>query len=287
MHNIKKCNTIKECLNWGTELLKSNNIDSPIINAEVLLCYALELSRIEIRLRFNEIISLQHKQNFLECIKSRIENIPLQYIIGKITFYNIVLNVKKSVFIPRAETEELVKIISTEINIHLGQVKNILDIGTGSGCIALSLANEFPNLMVDGVDISEFAIDCANYNRDNLNVKNVTFINIDFSKFCSNKKYDIIISNPPYISLDDYNKLDKELFFEPRIALTDEKDGLTFYRLIIKKLDGLLDKNGIVFLECGINQAEQINYMFNNSEYQTKIIKDFAGIDRFIIAKKM
>jgi release factor glutamine methyltransferase len=279
------CNfTIKEMFDYGISFLKSNNIESPKINVEFLLCGVLNLSRIEIRLKYNETISTHQHKQFAETLERRSKHEPLQYIIGKTKFYNIDLNINKSVLIPRPETEELVKLVINEINTQQPLIHNILDIGTGSGCIALALAKEFPFIKIDGIDISKFTIDCANDNKNNLNIKNVVFTNIDFIEFQTTTKYDIIVSNPPYISSNDYNNLDAELFFEPRIALTDEDDGLSFYRMIADKSDKLLNTNGKIFLECGINQAQKITSIFNEYKYKSQIIKDFAEVDRFVIA---
>ena len=275
--------TIKEIFDFGINFLKSYNIESPEINVELLLSEILNLTRIEIRLKCNEIISPYHKQQLIEAFKDRTTHKPLQYIIGKVKFYNAVLKINESVLIPRPETEELTKIIINEIHSRPNKIHNILDIGTGSGCISIALANEFPNIKIDAIDISESAINCANENKNNLKIKNISFINIDFTDFQSIKKYDIIISNPPYISLNDYNKLDIELFFEPKIALTDENDGLTFYKMILEKSNKLLAQDGKIFLECGINQAQKISSIFNAKQYETQIIKDFANIDRFIV----
>ena len=278
--------TIKEMCDFGINFLKLNKIESPEINVEMILCWILNLSRIEIRLKHNEIISSYHKKRFLEAIEKRANRKPLQYIIGKINFYNIVLNINEFVLIPRPETEELTKLIATEIQSNSIRTHNILDIGTGSGCISIALAKEFSNIKIDGIDISQAAICCANENKNKLKIKNVSFINIDFTAFQAIKKYDIIVSNPPYISIDDYKKLDAELFFEPKIALTDEKDGLSFYKIIAEKSSQFLNQNGKIFLECGINQAQKISFIFNENKYKTQIIKDFAGIDRFIVAEK-
>ncbi|MCL2040049.1 MAG: peptide chain release factor N(5)-glutamine methyltransferase [Bacteroidetes bacterium] len=275
--------TIKEIFKFGIDFLKTHNIESPDVNTEMLLCWILNLSRIEIRLESDKIITEKQQKQFMEALKSRANHTPLQYIIGKISFYNITINVNKSVLIPRPETEELVKIIINNIHESCYQIRNILDIGTGSGCISIALGKEFTDIKIDGIDISASAINCANANKNSLNISNITFINADISDYQTNKKYDIIVSNPPYISIYDYEKLDKELFFEPKIALTDNNDGLTFYRMIADKSNSFLNKNGKIFLECGINQAEKIVSIFDNNKYKIQIVKDFAGIDRFII----
>jgi len=286
MYNISDNITIKKMFDYGINFLKLKNIESPGINTESLLCHILNLSRIEIRLKFNEIISSNLQEQFIAAIENRANHIPLQYIIGKIKFHNIEININKNVLIPRPETEELTKLIISEININPYKNYNILDIGTGSGCISLAIAKEFPNIKIDGIDISKSAIECANENKNKLNIENIIFKNIDFENFKSNKKYDIIISNPPYISINDYIKLKEELFFEPKIALTDNNDGLTFYRIISQKSNDLLNKNGKIFLECGINQAKQICFMFNKNGNKTKILNDFSNIERFIIVER-
>jgi release factor glutamine methyltransferase len=234
-------------------------------------------------MNFNEIIDENKLQKFHNFIERRAKNEPLQYILGYVYFCDIRLKVNKFALIPRPETEQLVDtIIKICSNFHTN-FANILDICTGSGCIALSLAKKFENSAIDAIDISENAIELAKENQQNLNLKNVNFIQKDIKDFDEKKKYDLIVCNPPYVTINDYNKLEAELFFEPKIALTDNSDGLTFYKIISEKINDILAKNGKLFFECGINQADEICEIYEKMNFKTTKMKDFNQIDRFIM----
>ena len=212
---------------------------------------------------------------------------PLQQIIGRTFFYNRIFFVNKYTLIPRPETELLVKEV-------LGIIKNIktpqiLDIGTGSGCIGLTLLMENPDIKVDLLDIQSEALEIAKKNADFYNLADkVGFIKSDlFSN--AEKKYDIIVSNPPYIPLKDKETLQTEVKnYEPDIALfTNDNEGIEFYKKIITQSGNYLKNNGIIAFELGINQAENVTKIFKNNGFSNiKITKDYNSIERIITAKK-
>ncbi|MBM0045842.1 peptide chain release factor N(5)-glutamine methyltransferase [Anaerococcus sp. mt242] len=221
----------------------------------------------------NKIVEIENKINDGE---------PLQYALGRWEFYGLDLIVDNRALIPRFETEILVDyILKSDI-----KKETILDIGTGSGAISLSLAKNLENSDIIGVDIENNALSLANENKEKLNLKNVKFLKSDlFSNI--NTKFDLIVSNPPYISEADYKCLDKQLFFEPKSALVGGEDGLDFYKQIIKEAPKYLNEDGHIVFEIGYDQKVAINDLLIKSDFKNiENIKDFNGFDRIIIAKK-
>ncbi|MDU2375063.1 peptide chain release factor N(5)-glutamine methyltransferase, partial [Anaerococcus vaginalis] len=208
------------------------------------------------------------------------EGYPLQYAIGKWNFYGLDLLVDKRALIPRYETEILVDLIINDNSNN----KKILDIGTGSGAISLALSKNLKDSKVIGVDISKKAIDLANENKIKLNINNVEFKESDiFSNI--EEKFDIIVSNPPYINKEDFEKLDNKLYYEPQNALYGGEDGLYFYKKIIKNAKNFLNKNGKIYLEIGYDQKDSISNLLEEYGYkQIKSYKDFNDFDRIIKA---
>jgi release factor glutamine methyltransferase len=279
--------TIKRALQDATNLLQLHDVDEAQLNAEYLLSYVLDISKSEVLLNKERTLTSAQSVRLLELLQQRCKRVPLQYLVGNVYFYNIKLNISKGVLIPRPETEELVAFFVEEVKTRT-QEFNILDIGSGSGCISLAIAAELPLSNVLGIDISENAVQVANMNKVALGIKNAEYKHINLLDFIYNnkQKFEYIISNPPYISADDYKNLDAELYFEPRIALTDEKDGLQFYRIISSNLDKLLKPEGKLFLECGVNQSTTIQNIFREQNYDTAFKKDFAGIERYLFISK-
>ena len=273
--------TVQNVISIAETYISKHNISSAKLNCELLLCEILKISRLDLRINANQTLTVSQFQQFENYIERRASNEPLQYIIGFVDFYNIRLKINKSALIPRPETEYLIAFIANS------QIKpnKILDICSGSGCISLSLAKLFGDAVVDAIDISLESIELATENQKNLGLENVNFIHCDIQKYFENKKlekYDLIVCNPPYVTSEDYNKLEPELFFEPSIALTDGADGLTFYKLISSNIHKILARNGKLYFECGINQAEKICKIYENIGFQTQIIQDFAKINRFV-----
>lgn len=210
------------------------------------------------------------------------EGQPLQYAIGHWEFYGLDLIVDDRALIPRFETEILIEyIINADVN-----KEKILDIGTGSGAISLALAKNLDKTSIIGVDISDKALALANENKLRLKADNVQFIKSDLFNNI-NEKFDLIVSNPPYISEDDYKNLDDKLFLEPKSALVGGVDGLDFYREIIKKASDYLNIDGHLVFEIGYDQKVAINNLLIKSDFKNiQNIKDYNGFDRIIIAQK-
>jgi len=227
-----------------------------------------------------------------EALFLRSQGVPLQYILGETEFFGLMFQVDERALIPRPETEILVEMV---LKSAAGQMK-ILDIGTGSGCIAVSLAKFLPEAQIDALDVSFEALSLAKENAlINSADKNINFLQSDlFSVFKKNnvnnrlRNYDIIISNPPYVRSGDINGLQKELAYEPRMALDGGADGLDFYRRVIAEAGNFLNKEGLLFLEIGFSQGEDIEkIVFAGNDFAVdEIIKDYSGIERVMIMRK-
>ena len=208
------------------------------------------------------------------------EGYPVQYLIGYVNFCGNHINVNEHVLIPRFETEFLVDLIKRTINSSFAG--DIIDIGTGSGCIAISLSKIFKNAQITGLDVSKDALDVANENKNINKATNITFIREDIFKFDELDKYNVIVSNPPYVSHNEPVGLETK--YEPQNAIFADNDGLIFYEEILKKLSKNNSLMTDVFFEIGMNQKEQIikmskNYLPNCS---VKVYKDLANKDRYV-----
>jgi release factor glutamine methyltransferase len=276
--------TILEAIKLSTEYLEKKKVESPRINSEILLSEILKCKRLDLYLSFDKPLSETELNLYREFIKKRGMRIPLQYIIGYVEFYGLRISVNENVLIPRPETELLVEKIIEESKKK--NINRVLDIGSGSGNIALAIAKNIPQASVVGADISRDAIKVAQKNAlDNL-ITNAEFLNLDILNDDLKKidKFDLIVSNPPYVSLNDFNNLEPELKdYEPRIALTDESDGLTFYKRIITLSKSILNNGGKVFFEIGKGQHNQIsNLLLENDFINVNTFKDYQGIERII-----
>lgn len=277
--------TVLESIKLSTTFLEKKGVESPRANAELLLAEILNCKRLELYLSFDKPLKENEINDYRESLRKRGMRIPLQYILGYVDFYGYKFFVDENVLIPRPETELLVEQIISD-NSNKNKLR-ILDIGSGCGNISIVLADKLINSDVIGIDISEGAIIVSEKNRDRLLKKeNLNFIKFDIlnDDVESLGKFDLVVSNPPYISLKDYNELEPELKnYEPKISLTDDSDGLTFYKKIISVSKQLLNTNGQIYFEIGKGQHNFINeLMIENGFSNLKIIKDYSGIERII-----
>lgn len=248
----------------------------------IALSYLLDKSKSYLYLNPNQTLDHEIEKKISEIEYDLNKGVPLQYALGFWQFLNIKLIVDRRALIPRFETEIIVDyIIKSTI-----KKDEILDIGTGSGAISLGLAKNLPKSHVVGVDISEEALSLSEENKKNLNIDNVNFIKSDLF-YNVDGKFDIIISNPPYINEKDYLALDEKLYYEPKLALYGGKDGLYFYRKIIKDANKFLNDKAHLIFEIGYDQKDSINELLVKSDFKNIInLKDYNGYDRFIIAQK-
>lgn len=275
---------IKEAIEKGTIELKMEHIDTPKLKARMLMQFILNKSRQEIIVHDQEILLKSKEMQYFEAIKKLREGVPLEHITHQKEFMRLNFFVNEDVLIPRQDTEVLVEEaikISKRIN-----AKKILDLCTGSGAIAVSLAKYIENSEITAVDISHQAIQIAKKNAVNNQVENqITFVESNLFENLSFDKYDMIVSNPPYIKNEMIKNLDLQVQKEPYIALDGGKDGLDFYRKIIGQSDEYLKYGGYLCLEIGYDQKIDVIELIENEEkYQdTYCKKDYYGNDRVII----
>tara|TARA_Y100001958_G_scaffold90311_1_gene61485 strand:- start:107 stop:952 length:846 start_codon:yes stop_codon:yes gene_type:complete len=276
----------QQILNNGLNQLRIKKLKSPKLDTELLLAKTLNVTREEILLNLNRKINQSDSKNFNYYINLRKNYIPIAYIVNFKFFWKYKFFVNKHVLIPRPETELMIeKVLET---LSVSSNKKILDIGTGSGCIAISLIKERPGCRITAIDKSKKAIKVAEKNAEMHQVgKKLNFLNIDVDKYFSNK-YDLIVSNPPYIKNSELLSLDKDVKLnEPKQALSGGSSGLEIFFKIINKCKILLKNNGKLFLEIGHKQGKELSKYLNlNGFNQTKIYKDLSGKDRCLVSTK-
>lgn len=274
--------TVLELLTLTSDYLGKRGIESPRLNAELLLSHVLKCKRLNLYLSFDRPLSDNEVNEYRELIKRRKDREPLQYILGEVEFYGLPIRVNNSVLIPRPETEILVETLIKDNNNLLSVT--ILDIGTGSGCIAVALAKNISGSAVKGIDISEGALKVAQSNALLNGVDNVNFQKVDILNEMPDGIYDIVVSNPPYIPLEEYPELEPELkAYEPKMSLTDYGDGVLFYKSICQKCTSLLKPEGKVYFELGQGLDSKVNnIMLQHGFEDIKFVKDYQNINRVI-----
>ena len=274
-------------LSKSIQYLKKYNVENARLDAEYIFAYVLGIKRISLMLNFDEEISEENKNLIRQYIVRRGKyREPLQYIVKEWEFYGYPIKVDGRVLIPRQDTEILV-----EQCIYLMKEKEnpkILDIGTGSGAISIALAKELPESEVLGLDVSDDALKMAVINRELNNVSNLKFLKSDVFQHVREKNYDLIVSNPPYIPVEEYNELMPEVKeYEPRMALTDGGDGYYFYKKISEESVNYLKNGGYLAFEVGYNQGETVSQLMEKNGFQIiGRVADYGGIERVIIGRK-
>ena len=284
MNKNKKIWRLIDLINWGETYFKEKNFDNPRSEIEWLLQDLLNYKKIDLYLKFEEEIDSEKLFILKSWIKRRISREPLQYITGKADFYGRSYFVNNKVLIPRPETEIL---IDAAIK-NLLKKKNpfIIDIGTGSGCIGITLAIEIKKSNVLSIDISKDALLIAKNNAENHNIKNIKFLEIDVLKNDINQKADLIISNPPYISKNELSTLMPEVKnYEPKISLTDNKDGFTFYERFVSLFPKILKNDGAAIIEVGREEhsIKVLEIFKKNGMKNIKVVKDLNSDNRAVI----
>jgi len=300
--------TVLESLQLSTDFLDKKGIESPRLNAELLLSEILKCKRLDLYLKFDQPLKENEINIYREWIARRGKFEPLQYITGSVEFYGLSFKVSPDVLIPRPETEILVETVINMMNNKSSVIPNeernlkgfsttltdrnnkikILDIGTGSGNIPIALVKNLNDAEITAVDVSEKALLIAKENAVANGVEEkIHFITADVKDYASGFQFDIIISNPPYVSKEEYPNLQKEITnYEPMVAVTDSNDGLDFYRTITERAKILLKSNGKIFLEVGKDQSKIVaDILEKNNFINIYFVKDYQQIDRVVVGE--
>ncbi len=286
--------SVGELLQWTTDFFSRHGVEEPRLSAELLLGHVLACSRLALYTRFERIPSPRQVAAFRELVQRRKERVPVAYLIGKAWFFSLELDVSPAVLIPRPETETLVEQAIRLVRNTTGwESPDILDMGTGSGCIAIALAKNLPGARVVAVDISSGALDIARKNAEMLGVGDrVRLLQGDLfapvQSLSPPARFHLIVSNPPYIPADQVDALMPEVSrHEPRLALEAGPDGLAFYRRIAMSAAGLLRPTGALLVETAFDQAAAVEAMLLAAgPYDSnRIIRDDAGRERCVLVR--
>lgn len=269
----------KELYDLGAEMLTDANISEALLDARFLLEHVCHTGRHDLLVHGDREVSKENRKKYIDYIERRKGHEPLQHITGEQEFMGLTFKVNKDVLIPRQDTEVLVE----EVMRYLHDRMDILDMCTGSGCILLSLLRYSNECKGVGADISIDALNIAKHNAESLQITNVHFTQSDLFKKVEGK-YDIIVSNPPYIKTDVISSLMEEVRdYEPLGALDGKESGLFFYEEIIKEAPQYLNGGGYLFFEIGHDQAEPVvEKMESNGFKKVTVVKDYAGLDRVV-----
>jgi release factor glutamine methyltransferase len=275
-HNPRTWQVI-DLIQWGTQYFTDRNIENARLEVEWLLAHQLDLERVDLYVQHDRFLTSGELADFKGLVQRRVAGEPFQYILGKAPFYGRDFKVTPAVLIPRPETETLIQVLRQG-----SAPASILDIGTGSGCLAITAALLYPQARVTAVDLSPEALDVARENARRLGASNVTFTNVDMLKVLLDGKFDVIMCNPPYVAADELPTLQREIReHEPRAALTDGADGLTWFRRLAEIGPGLLDEAGRLIVELGgTSQAGSVRAIFEGVGVEVTLHKDLQGEPR-------
>jgi release factor glutamine methyltransferase len=283
--------TIQKLLTWVTEYLTQKGVDSPRLSAELLLSHVLGLKRIELYTQYNKVVAQEQLTQLRDLVKRAGEHEPVAYLVGRTEFYSIEFEVTPDCLIPRPETELLVQRSIEFLRKRTGP-QQVCDLCTGCGIIAVAIAKNVPEAKVVATDISEPALAGATKNIE----KHKLAERIDlrhgdlFEPLVPQLDlFDLIVSNPPYVTAADYETLDKNVKdYEPRIALYAGPDGLDLYRRIVEKVGHFLKPDGALLLEIGYQQSPAVRELIEKTGFfaQIRIDKDLQGHDRVVTAQR-
>jgi len=290
MKENKKLNTLLEILNYSTDLLEKENVSDARLNVELMLTDVLKCDRVKLYMDFDKPLSKEEISSFKVFLKRRLNKEPLQYVLGKTNFYGYDLVVNKNVLIPRPETEILVERVLEDINSSKKKSVKIFEIGTGSGCISIALSKELGKIGIEhhikAIDNSKEAIEVAKENKklNSVEEERIELSTKDlFSINSIDGKYDYIISNPPYVSREEYNKLDDEIKnFEPKNSLSDDEDGFKYFKKIFSLLNDYKYKSK-VFCEIGYHHKDELESMLKEMGFENfSFFEDYNKIYRIL-----
>jgi len=294
--------TIQKLLNWVTEYLANKGIDSPRLSAELLLSHVLGLKRIELYTKHDQVVGKQQLDQLHDLVQRAGKHEPVAYLVGKTEFYSLELNVTRDCMIPRPETELLVQRAIEFLRTRVGG-QFVCDLCTGCGCIAVAIAKNFSDARIIATDISDAALEVAARNIETHGLENRIQLlqgdlfepvipQLDVVKLVpdSDRGFDLIVCNPPYVSIAEYETLQKNVRdYESKIALFAGRDGLDILRRVIEKASDFLRPDGALMLEIGYAQGPAVEEMLEQTGAfaGTKIEKDLHNNDRIAIAGKM
>ena len=278
---------INSFLNWSQSQLAEAGVNSPRLDSEIILAHTLNLSRTDLWTQDKRVLSESEKKIAKKNVERRLNREPVSLIVGHKEFWSLDFVVDGNVLTPRPETE---LVIETALNCISSRNARILDLGTGSGALAVTMAKEVPECKVSAIDIDPNALSIAKENAVRHGVADrIEFVCADLIKSTWSGCFSIILSNPPYIKSADIKKIMPEVQnYEPEKALDGGITGLDFYRAIIPMAIDRLEENGFLILEIGHDQADEVTALLNNfSCYQNiKVIQDYSGYDRVVKAQK-
>lgn len=284
--------TVIELINWCAHYLHQRHFKAPKTNTELLLAHTLGVDRLDLYLNYNRTLTAEELERFRGFFKRRLDNEPIQYITGATEFMSLPFRVDPGVFIPRPETELLVETIIDKVQTHpISESLRILDVGTGTGCIAVSLAKYLPNVDIIATDINQHALDIARGNAElNHVTEKIQFLHQSILNMSDTDpvELDIVVSNPPYVSQAIYQSLDAEIVnYEPAEAVSDFGDGCSFYPVLCEYAAARLQNGGWIAVEIGEGESGRVRNIFLEFGFENiNIRNDYAAIPRIITGCK-
>ncbi len=281
MSEKEKTWTILEILNWSKDFFEKKGIETPLLDAQILLAYALDKSRVQLYTDFDKPLNPEERTKFKELVIRRSKREPIAYIVQTKGFWKHQFKVNPHVLIPRADTECL---IETILDLQKNPPKKILDIGTGSGCLAISLKKEFPDCHVTATDISKEALLVA-FENAKANQVSIEFKHTNIADGIEGS-FDIIVSNPPYIPQDELDATCSDVKdYEPHLALLSSENGMYHYNKILDQTVDLLAEDGLMVLEIGDQRENDLSDLAKKYFYHTTIGRDLKGLARVLTLK--
>jgi len=283
--DMTKKMTLLEVLQSTTAYFTNHKIENPRLNAEQLLAHTLRLSRMDLYLEFERNLAENELGPLRDLVKRRGQGEPLQHLLGTVEFCGHTFAIDKRAMVPRPETEELVELLKSEVRSQRSDFR-MIDVGTGSGVIALSLAAKFPEAEIYAIDISEDALSLARENAAQLRLsERVRFQKTDLLENLS-ERFDLIVANLPYISMQDRHLLAREVLHDPEVALFGGPGGDELVRKLIEQAPAHFEPGGLLALEIGLGQAEGLSDFLRQKNYHDiELKKDYSGISRFLLAR--
>jgi len=280
--------TILEVIQRTAGFLAKRGVDSPRLQVELLLAHVLRLPRMQLYLNFERNLTEAEAGRLRPLVKRRAEREPLQHIIGSTSFCGLEITVNRHVLVPRPETELLAELAAKFLSTVSRQPSTVLDFGTGSGCLAVTLAQKFPGAEVHGLDISPEALAVAQANAAQHQTPVRFHLGDGFAALPAKMNFDLILSNPPYIAAAEIETLEPEVRdFDPRLALDGGLDGLSFYRRLAAEAGAWLKPAGKLMTEFGDDQAGRVQSIFGQCSWKIEAVeKDLSGRERVLVARR-